>query len=411
MNNQNFTDICLKVLKGLNKDAVAKFSSNYLIVGSSTDCDVILGGFDEEERFFEISLTDGQLFIRVLHKRLAINGRKVKPSGKLIPYELYQLISIDDCYVAVGNTEAEWPNDIISPDYIDSLTNKSSFLPNLSTLKDFNFLPQSNNQKIFAILAAFVSIGGIFLYTLQPHNIDEFNTNIKVTEKSNLTHTFKVVPPKPKSKEDLEQEQIKSLAYGLLQTYGVNRIDLDFNDNGILYARGYVGSNSKWERAKASILEDIDAIKEINTDNIETFKERVLKLNTLLQKDGLKRNLKLKTDPEHNTVTITGELTNASSKKWKAIKDTFDSRYSGYPAIKSRVTDIENNLKLSIRGVSIGKTKYFTSTSGKKYMVGSDLGNGFRVLKIEVDKITLLFDGSEITIFYNDGSENKVNTI
>ena len=188
-------------------------------------------------------------------------------------------------------------------------------------------------------------------------------------------------------------------------------IYLYFNDNGILYARGYVGSNSKWERAKASILEDIDAIKEINTDNIETFKERVLKLNTLLQKDGLKRNLKLKTDPEHNTVTITGELTNASSKKWKAIKDTFDSRYSGYPAIKSRVTDIENNLKLSIRGVSIGKTKYFTSTSGKKYMVGSDLGNGFRVLKIEVDKITLLFDGSEITIFYNDESENKVNTI
>jgi len=75
------------------------------------------------------------------------------------------------------------------------------------------------------------------------------------------------------------------------------------------------------------------------------------------------------------------------------------------------VTDIENNLKLSIRGVSIGKTRYFTSTSGKKYMVGSDLGNGFRVLKIEVDKIILLYEGSEITIFYNDGSENNINTI
>jgi hypothetical protein len=407
-----YTELSLKVLKGLNKDAVANFSSNYLIVGSSIDCDVILSGFDEEERFFEVSLTDGSLYIRVLHKRLNIEGRRIKPSGKLIPYELYQLINIDDCYVAVGEKEAEWPLDIINSEYIDSLKSKSSFLPDITKIKELNLIPKSDNQKILVALVAFFTVGSVFLYTLKSHNTDDIQSDINEnTVQLGSINSFKIVSPKPKSKRDIELEKIKNLAYGLLQTYGVNRIDLNLNNDGILFASGYVGSNSKWERAKASILEDIDAIKEINTNNIETFKERILKLNTLLQKDGLKNSLKLKADPENNRVIVSGELTNASTKKWKAVKNNFNSRYSGYPALKSNVTDIENSLKLSIRGVSIGKTKYFTSTSGKKYMVGSDLGNGFRVLKIEVDKIVLLFEGNEITIFYNDGSENKINTI
>ncbi|MEE9445644.1 MAG: EscD/YscD/HrpQ family type III secretion system periplasmic domain-containing protein [Cocleimonas sp.] len=408
----HYTNISLKVLKGINKGAIADFDSNYLTVGSSEDCDVILSGFEKEERFFEISLTDEELFIRVIHRAIFIDGIETQPAEKQLPYELYQLISFDDCCVAVGERESEWPEDTMDIEYLDARSKKKSLFSHLSNhVKNFSFPLISDTQKILLTFLSLILVGGVFLLNSKTYNVNEASQTKDVVAHSNLIHPVKIPLAKSKTNQEIDLDNAKNLAYGLLQTYGVNRIDLNFDSDGTLVAKGYVGSNTEWEKAKASILEDIDLVKEINANNVETFKERTLQLNTMLQQRGLKKNLKIKPDPENNRIVVSGQLTNASTEKWNDLKSTFNTNYSGYPAIKSEITDIESNLQLSIRGVSIGKTRYFTSKTGKRYMVGSNLGNGFRVLKIEIDKITLLYEGSEITIIYNKGSENKLNTI
>ena len=86
--------------------------------------------------------------------------------------------------------------------------------------------------------------------------------------------------------------------------------------------------------------------------------------------------------------------------QWEQVKSIFLQENGSEPLIEEKITDIEKNIHLSIRSVSIGKTPFFVSKAGKKYMAGSDLGNGYQVISIEKDKIILQYKGNRISIFY-----------
>jgi hypothetical protein len=157
-------------------------------------------------------------------------------------------------------------------------------------------------------------------------------------------------------------------------------------------------------------LEDIKDIKKIETSKIETFTQRAMRLNEMLLNKELKKNLQVSVDEEKDLILVSGELTHKAVKDWLSIKKDYVSNYK-MPRLESKVIDIENKIKLLIRSVNIGKTKYFTSNLGKKYMVGSDLGSGFSVSKIDIDRITLSYKGDHISVYYSKEKNLKSNLI
>lgn len=402
--SNNYSQYCLKVLKGVNEGAVADFDSDLITVGSSADCDVILSGLTEE-RIFELYINNDDFFVKVLNKPLNIDGIEIPPTEQLTPLEEYQLISFDDCCVAVGEKNAEWPTNIFNLKHVNEQSSKKSILPQLLYKTKYFFTQvMTDTQKILATFLVFILVGGLFLFNTNAPKTSSFTpqaiADIPLPIKENATQVITTKSSEIKADKLKNAEQ---MAYGLLQTFGVNRINLSLQKDGVLIASGYVGSNEKWEKAKTSILEDVSLVKEINTEGIETFKQRVVYLNNMLRDNNLDKVLTVKADPNKKQITVSGEVTKNTVKKWDIIKNQYSNNFGNELKIKSNIIDIENNLKLLIRGVSIGKTRYFTSTLGKKYMVGSDLGDGFRVLKIEVDKITLSYKGNEVPFYYNKG--------
>lgn len=405
---QDYTKLRLKVLQGINKGAIATFSSDKLIVGSSPKCDIVLSGFTTSEPRIEISYIDNRLLLKVINKSIALDGVLIQPSERVIALKLYQLISFDTCCLTVGEHGKDWPLCKANTNYIEPppATNilKTILLSSTLVIKNSSVI-----ERVSILLSLFLVTFVIFIYTIKakvPEGLDAFNA---FSSKQVVVKDFEL--KSHDQFEDIHSSTIEKLAYGLLQTFGVNRIDLNFQVGGVLIAQGYVGDGIKWEKAKTSILEDIKDIKDIDTSGIETFSQRRIKLNEMLRDKNIRKNLQVSAEEGKDLIFVSGELTHKAAKEWLNIKNNYISSYKNTPKLESKIIDIENKINLLIRSVNVGKTKYFTSKIGKKYMVGSDLGSGFRVLKIDVDKITLSYKGDRISVYYSKDIDKNSNII
>ncbi len=406
----------ITVLHGANEGAKVDFDKNSFSIGSTDDCDLILSGFPVAEKRLIISFENDKFFIKAINGSLYLDATEVHVEDDFILFKPYQIIDIDGCRLTVGKAGEELPDNIEQKKYSKILQESHDEM----LVSAFRKLKPKDPERNFIIPKTFISLlalmvaGGVFFVSAkatsesQLENLgkDQNDQNdveahaFALNQKLPLRLSSKTTGEKINNDSDTIQNAIKE-AYLLLRTYGVNRINLHLDKTGLLSAKGYVGNAKSWEKAKTSILGDIDAITDIDETEVETLEERSVALNKLLKNKNLKSDIVVDVKQNRNSIKVSGEITHNDFMQWEKVKSIFLQENGNEPIIEEDIIDIEEKIHLSIRSVSVGKTAFFVSEAGKKYMVGSDLGNGYQVAGIEKNKIILQYKGKKISIFYN----------
>jgi type II secretory pathway component PulC len=172
---------------------------------------------------------------------------------------------------------------------------------------------------------------------------------------------------------------------------------------GMISAFGFVSNSQDWDKVKGSILADVSGIKQIDESELQTLLKRLEALQQFIEKNGLSDRIRVAIN--QGKITVSGELTNTEIKRWKDLYSEFVATYGEGPSIVENLYDARDRIKLAIRSVSVGETPFLVSKDGKKYMVGSSLGNGYFIKDIKPDHVLLTNKGIDIPIYY--GLEEK----
>lgn len=187
--------------------------------------------------------------------------------------------------------------------------------------------------------------------------------------------------------------------------HALGQVDIGFKSlkQGRLSAHGYVSNGEDWERIKVNIMDDVNGIKAIEDDGIQTLLKRKQALEQFIDKKGLSSRIRVTIDS--GRVRVDGELTQSELNKWGVLYPEFQELHGKGPAIIENLYNARDRIKLVIRSVSVGDTPFLVSKDGKRYMEGSSLGNNYFIKKITPDHVLLSNDGVEIPIYY--GVEDK----
>ncbi len=399
----------LKILSGLHKDSVIPLKHGTVTLGSSYDCDIILSDKDIAGKHLEIEVKKEVVFINLLGNPVTLDGKKPEISKGKLSFNYYQQINVGNSSFSISDHTGEWLTKTYDDNPVDLLdiqeftphpkkektsfiSKKVAFFAVISGLLLTFFIPLIYKSTIDARLSNESTLGKA---SLPSHD----NDSILLVKNDDGNQNKKINIDTKKALESDAQNKV----FLILQSFGMTDINMDLNDNGLLKVFGSVKDSSTWELAKAAILQDISFVKEINDNELITSGTVRIKIEKLLEVYGL--NEKLIIDSNNTLCTITGELQSSEYIKWEELK----KRHLESKEISSKfideVVDITKALNLSIQSVSIGKTSYFVSTSGVKYMAGSDLENGYTVSRIEPNKVVLTYKNKEVSVHYAEPEE------
>lgn len=363
----------LKVISGCHEGAILPIETKRLTVGSSAHCDIILSDLQEDKKYLEVVYENKKLFIKAFQDQVFLDGVELIAPSKYISYQPFQLIHFGTCSISIGDKYGEWPktNPVIitqQKDIFDHTTEKRRYFSSLNIL--------------FGSVALLALIGGSFL----------INQADSVQQGSYQKSALLTVPQLNK------KELAEGVVEKILAAFDEYSVKFYIKNNGELAATGFIRNNENWALIRSSILKDIPLVTFVNDSQLKTPEKMLATLNELIASKGLKNKIKVEVDNKGVFIT-TGAIFDTDTRIWGQLKEDFISSYNTRLSIEDRVSS--NKLKLSIRSVNVGKSHYFTSSEGIKYMVGSDLGNDYIVSAIEVDKIILFIDGNSIPIYYS----------
>lgn len=410
-----YTNISLKVLKGHHLDALISIEKSRIFIGGGEENDVILQDLDAKKHL-EFIIRDKGMFIKPLDAPVLLDGIELSVPSIYVRYKPYQLIDFKSCSIAIGPADGKWPKASTNSKEINDLPNKQkSFYK--STIIALGLL---------AFLAVIISIyfsintshmqGDNLSKTSLPHKIrllidDKGFHDIKIEKGLNGRIHLVGKVSDVKAKEELAitvntvtsrfstnisvLKSVEEEAKAVLHSYGMIHTDLSLVDN-VLVIKGY--TDGDWTKVKSSLLQDMPSITSIDDYFLSTSEGRLQTFSQMLGNKGLEEKVEL--NVEEGIIISSGELTSSDMKLWGDIKREFIELYSVVPKVKDNVINISEKLKLSIQSVSIGKSRYFVSENGKKYLVGADLGNGYIVNSIEIDQVILKYKGNMIPVKY-----------
>ncbi|MBI1247951.1 FHA domain-containing protein [bacterium] len=417
----------LKVFSGPHKDAEIILMEGQNMIGSGDQCDIVLADPQIEEQHVELSVAGDRATCT------AIGDAKVFVEGELIsssPLQPFDYVTIGTTYFAIGYSDADWPSRPL-PEIIDNSSaapgdeeprseetaqgdaaamptpagtdkNKNQNEPNAEE----GFL--AGRSWVIALIALQVLLViGLFILFGYGQGDSENDSQPQVSQ-ADLEKIISDIAPDSSVKISQQGDQF--------------------------FASGYVLS-----RAKAGTLEDalIAADPGIDTADLDDMEVIVRNASRLLDLRDL-RQLEV-------TATVPGRIEVAGTVKdledWKKAKNELERQIRlplddevvterGVSLVKKTIpkptrpvappveekTNPNNTadgmpgmvavgpvvrVPLSIHHVTIGRTKFVTTSTGIDLREGSLAPGGYQVKQIEVDRVVLSKNNQDIVVMFD----------
>ena len=433
----------LKVLSGANAGAIVRLKTGTLTIGRSMSCDIILHDENIAEQHVNIDITNDTITLKPLALPVLVDGQDI--TSHEVQINPYQIITVGDVdfFIAdprMSESEAKVTNARIRKEQLAQaqklvgstktsnlagkhkvkksflsnkgylwlglllllLANLLYFLPNLITLSEklgFKSTPIDDTKQLVTnlnneTLSVVEKSPGNIVVTGYAKNTAERNDIVNQVMRmgKNVTHRIWV------------NSELAESASMIANTLGEKGIHFKpRTEPGVVSAFGFVSNSQDWERVKTSILADVKGIKQIDETELQTLLKRLEALQQFIEKNGLSDRIRVAIN--QGKITVGGELTNTEIKRWKDLYSEFVATYGEGPSIVENLYDARDRIKLAIRSVSVGEIPFLVSKDGKKYMVGSSLGNNYFIKDIKPDHVLLTNKGVDIPIYY--GLEEK----
>lgn len=416
----------LRILSGPNTGARTLLKVGEYIVGSGTDCDIILHDDYIAQRHLKIIVNERHLILQPLVQPVYVDSKDIGKNEYKIKH--YQVITLGNVHFAIGSVKKPWPsiknphtkhtkkakskrnhkksnnqkkglgwlNTLVLGAGLLLLANVIYFKPDVNQLLSqlgFNKAPEENIQQ---------AIDELNLDNINTEKLD--NGSLRVTgyvkthkEEQILLNKLASLD-KPVTHRIWVDEQLLEHANYIAQTFNETDIRFSMKEGGMLNASGFVKNADSWRKARTNILSDVDGIADINDKKVNSLAQQQQKLNASIAQESFAERMALHV--EDGVIMVDGELTNAEISRWNSIKNEFNNTYGSLPELVERLQSPRSRFTLAIKSVSVGKVPFITSKDDKKYMIGSHLGQGYYVKKITPEKITLQHDELEIPVYF-----------
>lgn len=167
---------------------------------------------------------------------------------------------------------------------------------------------------------------------------------------------------------------------------------------------GYVADIKQWTEVLAVIRRDVKNYARLK-DLVETKGDRLVVLQQMLNKAGLADQIKIQ--QVEKGLALSGTLQQPEQRtKLIEIKNTFNQQFNKMPFVDwvEETSQHHSSIELNIRSVGFGITPHLVLKNGRRYLVGSELDNGYTIKAITT-KFIALQKGSDIAYYYLQASK------
>ncbi|OED51014.1 hypothetical protein ACH42_00200 [Endozoicomonas sp. (ex Bugula neritina AB1)] len=443
------TPFLMKILSGSNAGASVRLKVGEIVIGRSMSSDIILHDESIADTHLRLKVFQDTIQLEILSPPVLIDNREVE-AGKVLlkPFQVVTLgdvdffiadprkpgqrtgeaggddntidaVAFDRSSVTGAQTvsEADQPGGVS----INKAGKKSRggvfflllglglllaanifyFLPNLLNFAEQVGLRESPREKAEAIVSTLdidnLKVEGGHRAAVISGYVDTIEEKRKIMTRVGLTGGEGV------NYRIWSHDELVTNAERVAHALGQVGIRFKALQEGRLEAQGYVSNGEDWKRIKVNIMDDVNGIRTIEDDGIQTLLKRKQALEQFIEKKGLSSRIRVTI--EDNRVKVNGELTRSELNRWSDLYIEFQELHGKGPAIIENLYNARDRIKLVIRSVSVGDTPFLVSKGGKKYMEGSSLGNNYFIKMITPDHVLLSNNGVEIPIYY--GVEDK----
>ncbi len=147
-------------------------------------------------------------------------------------------------------------------------------------------------------------------------------------------------------------------------------------------------------------------LKQKNTNNVNTFKQIQLNINSL----HLLENLNIKVDEMRKTVLITGFLNDAESEAfYNNIKILEKQTFSNYK-FNTQIKNVEDELPFKINEIYTGNLSYIVVNDNQKLITDSMYLN-VTIESISNHAVIFKYNNQNITLLINSNTESSTNKL
>lgn len=197
-------------------------------------------------------------------------------------------------------------------------------------------------------------------------------------------------------------EEIKQSVKYILHTMGYNHIEVNNSEKiGWIDLFGEVRfiNNKSWSNLATILKRDVTGLKGIN-NHVKINDDHLKKLVELLEQYEL-INVLIYNEKENNIIELYGYLNEKQRQQFIELQQTFNIEFK--QRYKLKLIKADNNIKkkeirLDIKGISLGRSPYLILRNNMKYSINATLPTGETITAIEDNKIILKKNSQEIII-------------
>ncbi|MDR1890592.1 MAG: type III secretion system inner membrane ring subunit SctD [Puniceicoccales bacterium] len=428
------SEFLLKILSGNHQGAEIVFGYETVIVGSSSNSDVVLSDSFIEPRHMEITFSKEGIQLKPLNSKVFVDGKLVKDETATV--EEFQFITIGSTHIVIGPSNQTWPaisaadapqlgeentateepkevaveNEIsVDSAAINKTKNKRSWLYGGIALIIFGFAASllffmsifsdpakvSEKPNVFTLLQNAVTEGGWgsdITISKTPTGFLVTGYTISNAELSNLRSKLASISPSIKQKVYSEEKILSEI--NTLLSHIESHPKVQVVSSGIFLITGYAYDKDKWSKVRKRIVEDVMGIVDLQDEVILPQKAFSL-VKPIIAK--FKLTGKIGIIPQVDGIAVGGLVSTDEEENWRLAKLQIEKTFGKDILIKNfvKISDPEvikqQYFGSEVNSVSISESglNWIGFKDGTRYMVGATLSNGYSIKDITPENIVL----------------------
>ncbi len=414
----------VKILSGVNEGAQVNLPRNIpIVIGHSSECDVILNGAAVADKHIKITLLGQAIKLIPLAQPVYVNGKDI--GLREYNLELYHVVEVGGVCFTIGLHGRPWPT--YDPEQ-RSMRSVQHSLPDYVLNEHSSVFRSPWLWSALAILLLVNihyfsrEIGGIpGMLGMKPNVEKRINTlaseerfkYVKINQGRNGLLMVSGYVASSGEREQVEQDiaklsdkasvtlfidrELEASARTIAQSLNEDRVTFSTLEHGRLKASGLVKSRQSWQSVKENIRDDVKGVESLNDEEVIILSEKLTRLEQKIALEAFHKRLSVKLVRE--IVEVRGELTKAEKLRWQQVKKNFAKEVYSF-TYRELLHKPDHKIKLALRSVSVGDVPFVVSKGGEKYFKGSHVGEGYYIKAINDSNIILKNDDIEFPIFF-----------
>lgn len=422
-----------RVLSGVNVGAEALLpSTKPVVIGKSTTSDIIFSGARVANRHIKIQRHGNAIELIPLAQPVYVDGKDV--GLKSVILKPNQVVTIGDVRFAINDKQQPWPDE--SDKDVAGKVIKEVVLPEKKKSLRKSLLA---NPLVWLLSLALIALnvhffvksaGGLPGILGLTKGVDQQATqiigetdfgNIKVSTSRDGVTTLDGYVTTVKEKEMLNQKMshlgsriidrvyidsnLENSANQIARSLGENGVNFTTLEHGRLKADGIINERKSWISIRETIRSDIKGVISINDDEVIDLSEQFLLLSRKVEQQKFSKRIALSRNK--GLISVEGRLTPDERETWTEVFTQFQGETSYKFRVIERFTKPSDQFEMAIRTVSVGEVPFVVSKQGKKYFVGSNVGQGYFIEAINSDHIILNNNEIKFPLFFGQKEDKK----